>query len=433
YFVLYALLHTFLIKNFPEKYFYFCIPFLWTGIEYLRSLGVLGFPWSSLAYSQSYYLSLIQYVDYTSLFGVSFWIVWLNVIIFLLIKNADNFRKVVVYLIVLILLLLLPYIYGKTVVPSSNKSAKEKIRVGLVQGNVDPNEKWDDSFRMENLKIYQSLTYQMRRDSLDLIVWPETATPVYLRDSDVYRQAIYEIVDSLRVPLITGTPDYQFLPDHSYKTYNAVFSFLPGEKSFDVYRKLHLVPFSERVPFTETFPFIADWLEKLEMGEGNFSPGDSIVSFKIPWKRLQKTDSLSERSFFLAPVVVCFESLFSDLVRKFVMNGADILLIITNDAWFGSTQAPFHHAQAAVFRAIENRIPIARCANTGVSMFIDSYGHVTHETPIWVRTAISGELVPRQETTFFSLHGHVITKIISFFNLLPFIFAIFTAIKRKRA
>jgi len=431
YFVVYAVLHTFLQKYIPEKYFYYCLPFLWTGIEFLRSLGVLGFPWNSLAYTQSYYLSLIQYVDYTSLFGVSFWIVWLNVIIFLLIKNADNYRKIVVYFAVLILLLLLPLIYGKIVIPPSSESAKEKIRVGVVQGNIDPNEKWDDAFRMENLRIYQALTYQMQRDSLDLIVWPETATPVYLRDSEVYRRAIYEIVDSLKVPLITGTPDYQFLPDHSYKTFNAVFSFVPGKKNFDVYHKLHLVPFGERVPFTETFPFIADLLEKLEMGEGNFSPGDSIVSFKIPWKRMQKADLSSEPRYFFAPVIICFESLFSNLVRKFVMNGADILIIITNDAWFGRTQAPYHHAQAAVFRAIENRISIARCANTGVSMFIDAYGNISKETPIWVRTAIFGDLEPRQKTTFFSKHGHVFATIISLLNFFPLIFAIFASLKKS--
>ncbi|NOZ61552.1 MAG: apolipoprotein N-acyltransferase [Calditrichaeota bacterium] len=433
YFVLYAVIHTFLQRRLPEKYFYLCIPFLWTGMEYLRSLGVLGFPWNSLAYTQTYYLSLIQYAEYTSLFGVSFWIVWLNVIIFLIIKNVNNYRKIVFYFALLILLFLLPYIYGKIVVPPSNEAPQEKIRVGLVQGDIDPLEKWDDAFRMENLKIYQSLTYQMNTDSLDLIIWPETATPVYLRDSEVYRQAIREIVDSLHVSLITGTPDYQFLPDHSYKTFNAVFSFVPGKKNFDVYRKLHLVPFGERVPFTETFPFIADLLEKLEMGEGNFSPGDSIVSFKIPWKKTSASRTASERRYFMAPVVVCFESLFSNLVRKFVLNGADILIIITNDAWFGKSQAPFHHAQAAVFRAIENRISIARCANTGVSMFIDAYGRTSSETPIWVRTAISGELTPRQKNTFFSVHGHLFTNIVSLFNLLPLIYAILSLLRKNNS
>ncbi len=432
YFVLYALVHNFVRDYLPERYFYYSVPFLWVGLEFIRSLGVLGFPWNSLAYTQTYYLSLIQYAEYTSLFGVSFWVVWLNVIILLLFKNAGNYRKVAFYFVILVVLFIVPFIYGKLYVPHDEDGREEKIRVGLVQGNIDPMEKWDSSFRVTNLKIYQSMTYGLASDSLDLIIWPETATPVYLRDSEVYLQAIHRLVDSLNVPLITGTPDYQFNSDGSYKTYNAVFSFVPGKKNFDVYRKLHLVPFGERVPFTETFPFIADLLEKLEMGEGNFSPGDSIVSFKIPLLKKKDTGIADERKYFLAPVVICFESLFSDLVRKFVMNGADMLIIITNDAWFGRSQAPYHHAQAAVFRAIENRISIARCANTGVSSFIDAYGHVTQETPIWVRTTIVGEVALRQKTTFFNKHGHLFTKTVSFIGLLSLMLSIILSLLKKK-
>jgi apolipoprotein N-acyltransferase len=171
-----------------------------------------------------------------------------------------------------------------------------------------------------------------------------------------------------------------------------------------------------------------------DLGIGDYALGEElgILSGNLKVTLLDNSNSQNEYDYKTA-VAICFESVFADHMRRYVKKGAEFLIIITNDAWFGKTSAPFQHTQIAAFRAIENRIPIARCANTGVSMFIDSYGHVTHETPIWVRTAISGELVPRQETTFFSLHGHVITKIISFFNLLPFIFAIFTAIKRKRA
>ena len=164
------------------------------------------------------------------------------------------------------------------------------------------------------------------------------------------------------------------------------------------------------------------------MGEGNFSSGDKIVSFKIPIlnnKKRFQGDSV------LAPVIICFESMFSDLVRKFVKNGADILIIITNDAWFGRTSAPFHHAQAAVFRAIENRIGIARCANTGVSMFIDAYGRTLTKTSIFERGTIVENMSLRSKTTFFTRHGHVFAITVSLLNIIPILTTLFRSNKTE--
>jgi len=426
YFIFYSVLHTFLDKRLGNKYLFICIPFLWTGMEFIRSLGVLGFPWNSLAYTQTYYLSLIQYVSFTSVFGVSFWIVTINVLILSIMKDASNIKKVITYLILLILLFLLPWLYGQWVIPDEDVNKKEKIRVGLIQGNVDPYLKWDDEFIDENLVIYDSLSNQLSNNQLDLIIWPETATPVYLRDSFEYKKTIRKLVENQQVCLITGTPDYKFLPDHSYLTYNAVFLFTPLTKTVEVYRKLHLVPFGERVPFTDTFPLLKNFLESLEMGEGNFSPGTDIVSFKIPI--LKKKERLKKNLFF-APVLICFESMFSELARKFVKNGADILIIITNDAWFGKTSAPYHHAQAAVFRAVENRIGIARCANTGVSMFIDSYGKTTKSTPIFKKATLIQDMAVRKKTTFFTHHGHVFSIVVTLLNILPIVAALFSGNK----
>jgi len=428
YLIFYAVLHTFLRKRLATKYLFICIPFLWTGIEFVRSLGVLGFPWSSLAYTQTYYLSLIQYVSYSSIFGVSFWIVTINVVILSIIKNVSNVKKVITYLVFLILLFIIPWLYGRWVMPDEETDSKEKIRIGLVQGNIDPYLKWDDEFVDENLKIYDNHSRQLKDSCLDLIIWPETATPVYLRDSAHYLQTIRTLLKDLNVCLVTGTPDYKFFPDHTYKTFNAAFLFTPLNNNFQVYRKLHLVPFSERVPFTEVFPLLKDFLESLEMGEGNFSPGDRIVSFKIP---ILNDKERFQRDFVLAPVIICFESMFSDLVRKFVKNGADILIVITNDAWFGRTSAPFHHAQAAVFRAIENRIGIARCANTGVSMFVNAYGRTLTKTSIFEKATIVENMFLRSKTTFFTRYGHVFSITVSLLNIIPILTALFSSNKTE--
>ncbi len=433
YLIIYALLHTFIRKRLGEKYIYVCIPCLWTGVEYLRSLGVLGFPWSSLAYTQSYYLSLIQYVSFTSVYGVSFWVVTINVFMLLLLKNFSNFKKVVLYFVVLILLLLIPWIYGSIVIPDEDESAEEKIRVGLIQGNIDPYIKWDDAFLDENLTIYKELTLEAAQLQPQLIIWPETAVPDYLRISNLYLTNIRELLSKIYVPIITGAPDFKYLSDQTYLTFNGVFLLIPSRYNFQVYHKIHLVPFGERVPFTETFPFIKDFLESLEMGEGNFSPGNEVISFRVPissHNKNSKTDQL-ELGQIYAPVVICFESLFPELIRKFIQKGADILVIITNDAWFKRSAAPYHHAQMAVFRAIEHRVSIARCANTGVSMFVNPYGRTLKSTPIFQKMYIIDEIPLRTETTFFTQYGNVFTITISFLNIVPLLAAFVVPKKSK--
>ncbi|MDZ7319008.1 MAG: apolipoprotein N-acyltransferase, partial [candidate division KSB1 bacterium] len=401
YTVIYALLHTLLRQRLPEKYFYWCVPFLWTGVEYLRSLGVLGFPWSSLAYTQTYYLSLIQYVSFTSVYGVSLWVATINVVIWLLWQSTSRSKKLLLLFITLLLIFIIPWIYGQLVLPDPSKVNEEKIRVGLIQGNIDPFLKWDDAFLQENLMIYDRLSREAAQQQPQLLIWPETAVPDYLRISSLYLNGIRKLLADIHTPLITGAPDFEYQADQSYLAYNAVFLLTPAQDSLPCYRKMHLVPFGERVPFTESFPFLKDFLERLEMGEGNFSPGNKVVSFTVPILDNEHSGAtqMSLRHHILAPVVICFESLFPEIVRQFIQNGADILIIVTNDAWFKRSAAPFHHAQVAIFRAIENRISIARCANTGVSMFIDPYGRTIQATSIFETAVAVNDLPLRRKTT----------------------------------
>ena len=162
------------------------------------------------------------------------------------------------------------------------------------------------------------------------------------------------------------------------------------------------------------------------MGEGNFSPGKKVVSFDVPIVspgRKLPADS-SKHTRIKAPVVICFESLFPELVRKFILNGADILIIITNDAWFERSTAPYHHARAAIFRAIENRVSIARCANTGVSMFVDPYGRTLQASPIFKKMFLVQDIPLRTETTFFAKHGNIFSVTISLLNIVPLLLAL---------
>ena len=420
YFSLFALVFHFLRSRIGDKVIFFA-PFLWVGMEYLRSLSEFGFPWTTLGYSQSYYTVLIQYASITSVFGVSFWIVLINVLVYQLIKKRKNHKAVVIYALSILLLFILPLLYGKMVMREIIPS-DPSLRVALVQGNIDPREKWNNDSRDVSFDTYERLTYEIAKENPDCIIWPETATPCYLRYQGSYLQRVRDQIDSLGIPLITGTPDFFYQKDGSYKTYNSVFLLLPNDISIQYYAKIKLVPFGERVPYQDAFPFIyiKTLLDYLELGQGDWSVGQKETVFQLPMKQ---NDGISEiesaelkkirNSELKFSVAICYESVFNDFVRKFVAKGAEFLVVITNDAWFGNTSAPHQHAQMAVFRAIENRIAIARCANTGISGFIDPFGRMYNTTKLFTEAAVVDSVPLRNTETFYTRHGNIFTVVVS--------------------
>jgi apolipoprotein N-acyltransferase len=228
----------------------------------------------------------------------------------------------------------------------------------------------------------------------DLIVWPETATACYLRHRFVYLNWLKYLADNLNLFILTGSLDYVRKDSSKTRNYNAVFLLRPGSWQIDSYYKMRLVPFSERVPFVEVLPFLEKWALKVSGDVGDYSTGDSVVVFQFV------SSGSGEIHRFSAHI--CFESVFPYLVARFVRKGAEFLVVITNDGWFGNTSGPRQHAQIAVFRAIENRRWVARCANTGISEFIDPYGRITDKAG-WNQPAIlTREIQPLTELTLFT-------------------------------
>jgi len=396
------------------------VPFIWTAIEYLKSIGDLGFPWLTLGYTQTYYLSLIQYASYTSVYGVSFWIVSLNVLLLALWRLRENKRWVFGVSIILILLLATPYFYSLFIMPHSEEP-KEQIRVGMVQGNVDPYQKWEDDFVEQNFQLYERLSRQAAKAQPEVMIWPETAATTWLCRQDRNIQRLRQLALEIGAPILTGIPDCVFLSDRKYLTFNAATLIYGDGRPTPSYAKMHLVPFGERVPFEDDIPFFKEWLAKLEMGEGNWSPGSEIKLFELTAP--MSNGQISAATKHLA-AIICFESIFPEEVAAFVRRGADLLVIITNDAWFGRPHVPFwmsggiyQHAQMAIFRAIENRISIARCANTGISMTIDPYGRIKKQAPLFAPAVLNDTLAMRQETTFFTRHGQVFVHAVSLLAL----------------
>jgi len=383
-------------KAFKEKAVFF-MPFLWVLMDYGRSLFEIGFPWLNLSYTQTYYLSLIQYASLVGNYGVSFWIVWVNVLVYLGVKNFASSRKVLTYAALILLLFLAPFVYGNKVL--NQKTDARQVDIALVQGNIPQDVKWDYKLLDYNFQVFTDLTRKIP-EKVDLILWPETAAPCYLRAEPKYFSLIKSLSDSLQTPLVLGTNDYSVLGQGNYLYYNSAFYFDPYQNNFAAYNKIHLVPFSEWVPY----PKVLGWLYKIKFGLSDYTPGKDYILFENPKGKF--------------PALICFEAVFPDLVRKFVLKGADFVVNITNDGWWGKTAGPYQHAQINVFRAIENRISIARCANTGVSMFVDPYGRITQKTKIYVQDVLTGKISLRNELTFYTRYGDFFAKGVSLLSVL---------------
>jgi apolipoprotein N-acyltransferase len=416
YYSLFAILIMPMRRLWPNGYL-IAVPFVWTAIEYVKSVGDLGFPWLTLGYTQTYYLHLIQYASYTSVYGVSFWVVSLNVLLLALWRFREDKRRVIGLSAILFFLLITPYLYSLAVMPHTEEP-KEQIRIGMVQGNVDPYQKWEQEFVEKNFQLYERLSRDAAMDKPEVVIWPETAATTWLCRQGRNVERLRRLAAEIDAPILTGIPDCVFFSDKDYRTFNAAALIYGDDRPIPSYAKIHLVPFGERVPFEDDIPFFKEWLAKLEMGEGNWSPGAEIKLFELaaPMSNGQTGSTETKR----LATIICFESIFPEEVAAFVRRGADLLVVITNDAWFGRPNVPFwlsggiyQHAQMVIFRAIENRISIARCANTGITITVDPYGRIRQQAPLFKEAVLDDVLPMRRETTFFTQHNHVFVHSVS--------------------
>jgi apolipoprotein N-acyltransferase len=367
-------------------------PFIWTAAEMLFSIGESGFPWAIIALSQSRYVGLIQIVAVTGVPGITFWVVGLNALGMIFWQGCHTKSQRVGILLVIALWFLVPLSWGRHQLRTSAPPIG-KITVGLVQGDVPAESKWVQGVEY-NLACYEELTdslvTQTKADSLKLVVWTETAIPTYLEKRWQHRRLVHSFVDSIEVPLITGASDYQLTGSGDVRTYNSAFLFIPGSTELQGYHKIHPVPFGERIPFQRFLPFLGSF----RLGQAEFTPGTEYTVFSLP----KDTGKFS--------VLICFESIFSDLTRKFVRNGAEFLVNITNDGWFGRCSEPYQHLELSRFRAIENHRWLVRAANTGVSAFIDANGNIVHRLPLNHRDVLAENIELRNDMTFYVRYGN---------------------------
>ncbi len=373
---------TAVVRSRWPRYGLFILPFAIAGVEWARSFDVMAFPWMIVGNSQTGYPWLIQFADITSAFGVSWWVAMVNVAVFLLIRKPTVRRAAC-----LGALFLIPFAYSALVITHPAESGKP-LTVALIQGNVFPDEKWEQGSEIENIELYHKMSLTTLESRPDLIIWPETATPVYLFEDYRYRRMVQSLVDSMRVPVLTGTPSIDLESDRKW---NAACLVEPDREMTQKYEKIHVVPFGEAFPFDNIFPA----LRNIELGQANWDEGTERTVFK-PYSQVPPFN-----------VAICFESIFPDLIRQFIVNGSRFIVVITNDVWFGKRSAPIQHARIAALRAIEFHRPVARCANTGISMFIDPYGRITSRTRVYEPATLIGTIQPDSRLTFYARYGNI--------------------------
>jgi len=390
------------------RYGLFAAPCLWVTLELLRTYLFSGLPWSLLGYSQYRQLDLIQIADHLGVYGVSFLIVLTNVALAeLYLWLSPLFRgfrpaRLPWELVTTAAMLIgLSWAYSTSLIASEGiERPKAVLHVGVVQPNIDQAVKWDQAYREETLRRYDRLTESFGYGT-DLVVWPEAATPFIYEREPVYQLQLVAMANRASAPLLFGSPAVRFDADRKPFLLNSAYLLSPDGQLLGRYDKQHLVPFGEYIPLKSSLLF---FLEKLVEGIGDFQagPGPTVLSFQ-----LKESDGGGPARRVQFGVVICYEVIFPDLVRRMATGGAEFLVTITNDAWFGDSSAPFQHFSMVVFRSVENHLAFARAANTGISGFIDPFGRIIAASPLFTQTALQAEIPVRQTKTFYSRHGDV--------------------------
>ena len=273
------------------------------------------------------------------------------------------------------------------------------MKIAVVQANIPQSLKWMPAEWQDIMNKYLALTREAVLEKPDLIIWPETSFPGFLWESPEMFAELKNFVKGIKIPLLFGAVDRQ---NENY--YNAAILFSREGEEIKRYNKIHLVPFGEYIPLRRNFPILADIVPI-----GDFTAGDEWTFFPVT-----AGDRGQPQNHFFS-VLICFEDTFAYLARQFSQKGTNLLVNITNDAWFLDTSEPFMHLQSSVFRAIENRRSVVRAANTGVSCFIDQKGRIVHpvQNDRHKRTYVAGfslgTVELNSQRTFYTKFGDIFT------------------------
>ncbi len=355
----------------------FFIAAIWVLLEYIRSVFLSGFPWALLSYSQWKNIPFIQMADLVGPYGVSFIVVSVNVFIYQTLKvytappNLLRRDHPVKSFSMIALIITVALGYGFMVLHErdafyASNSPKARLKLAVLQGNIPQEQKWDNRIKNIIFEKYKRLTLMAALEKSDLVIWPETSFPGFLEDEPLMAAHLRGVARQSTTHVLVGAPTLSDIEvEQDFRSYNSAVLYTPKGEESARYKKMHLVPFGEYVPFESVIGIIRKFVSI-----GHFTAGTEQTIFSVV-SRFQPGVIAAKFG-----VSICYEDIFPSMIREMCQNGADFMVNITNDAWFGKTSAPYQHAQASVFRAVENRIPVVRAANTGLSCFITAEGRI---------------------------------------------------------
>ncbi|HMK38633.1 MAG TPA: apolipoprotein N-acyltransferase [Bacteroidota bacterium] len=398
------------------------LPFLWVGYEYSHSLSEWSFPWLTIGNSQSYDLARIQFISFTGIWGLSLWIIVMNVAFYALYRALarprENIipRRVIGLAAVLAVLYLAPSAVGTYILSTAPPAGApagtgKEITVGIVQSNVDPWEKWGRT-GSDLASLYLGLTRRLMEEHAgrkpQIVLWPETAITGFplLPGSRPLLGRLRAGLDSMHVSVLTGIDHAVIYHDSSgappsarrsslsgqrYDTFNAAAFIEPGAAEIPWYGKMKMVPIAERIPYADMFAFL-DFM-RWGVGIGGWQIGPDTTVF---------TESATGVKF---SAIICYESTYPGFVASFVRKGASFIALITIDSWWAKMPGAYQHRQFAEFRAVENRRWIARCAVGGISCFIDPYGRSYDDTELFTQRVLCRTIGTDSDLSFYTRHG----------------------------
>ena len=376
---------------------------IWILLEWIQSWMISGFPWFLIGYTQFQNMAFAQNASFVGIYGLSFFIVAINIYI----ARALDSRIRMHFFLSAVFLIALTHAGLIITSDTKEKTDSPSLKIGVIQGNISQARKWNGDQISWTTNHYISLTKELSINKPDLIVHPETAFPYYFnhRNYANYANQIRALVADIKIPLLVGS--LHGTPNKSSPIYNRAFMLDKKGETTGFADKVHLVPFGEYLPF----PTFFGYLDELTAQSGQFTPGAKHNVLSVP-------DSKG-----LAGIFICYESIFPNITRSLVLDGANFLINTTNDAWFGQTAAPEQHFAMSVIRAIETRRTVVRAANTGISGIISPTGEITRSTKLEETKVFTENIELRSDKTFYVRHGN---WILGFSAIILIIYLVFT-------
>ncbi len=380
------------------------MPVAWTAVEWIRTYFPIGFPWNLLGYTAYRNLELIQFAEFTGVYGVSALIMFFNAVVYVVIFRRGSYRLQTVGLSALTAMMIALVGFGTWRIANlKSAAAKGTFKVAMVQGNIPQSLKWDPKFLQQSYQVYQDETADAAKRGADLIVWPEAAAAFLFQPDDrypaglaadaAYRTALLTLARNIGDPILFGAPALAQRDGHLGFYNRAYLVSAKGEVEAH-YDKIQLVPFGEYVPARSILGF---FVSRVVQGMGDMVPGEQQTLFSVKGAKLG--------------VLICYESIFPDFTRREVKLGANVLVNITNDAWYGESSAPYQVLAMAAMRSVETKVPMVRVANTGISAIIEPSGRITNRTPLFKRGTEIEDVSWRPVRTVYTMVGDLFAEL----------------------